>query len=63
MRAAEDGIAGTKQGATDEPSFMRAIMAVSSTTPRRSCRESLQTILVRIAYRCSLDDPRLWMAV
>ena len=63
MRAAEDDIAGTKQSVADGPSFMRAIIAVLSTTPRRLCREPLQTNLVRIAYRSSLDDPWLWMVV
>ena len=63
MRAAEDGIAGTRQSAAYGPSCMRALIAVSSTTPRRPCREPLQTDLVRIAYRCSLDDPRLWMVI
>lgn len=63
MRALEDGVGGTKPSATDEPSCMRAIMAVSSTTPRRSCRVSIQTNLVRIAHGCSCDDPRPWMAV
>jgi hypothetical protein len=63
MRALEDGVGGTKPSATDEPSCMRAIMAVSSTTPRRSCRVSIQTNLVRIAHGCSCDDPRPWTAV
>ena len=63
MRGLDDGIAGTKPSATNQPSCMRAIMAVSSTTLRRSCRESMQTNLVRIAHRCSCDDPRPWMAI
>ena len=63
MRGLEDDTGCIHESAPDEPSCMRAIMAVSSTTPRRSCRESMQTNLVRIAHRCSCDDPRPWMAV
>ena len=63
MRAAEDDICGRLECVAYGPSCMRALIAVSSTTPRRPCREPLQTDLVRIAYRCSLDDPRLWMVI
>ena len=63
MHAAEDGIVGIHESATDGPSCMRAIIAVASTTPRRRCREPLQTNLVRIAHRVSCDEPWLWMVV
>ena len=42
MRAAEDGIAGTRQSAAYGPSCMRALIAVSSTMPRRESRCSCQ---------------------